>query len=190
MQGGCFKVCLFTGYFFLVTMAANAQEVVHALCGTVRSIDSTTKAITVGTDSGAPALFKELTKPDVRLDFDKRIRAEATAPDTFTKNGDHVIIFYFGSGDAQTAVALRDLGAGPFEEIGGTVVKFDKRERVLTLRNNSGTEESFHLELKTVAETPYGATQGLELDAKSGDEVQVTGASVNGGKTALFIRLM
>ena len=50
MRRGCSKVYLLVGYFFLATIAATAQEVVHAFCGTIRSINSTTKTITVGTD--------------------------------------------------------------------------------------------------------------------------------------------
>ena len=36
------------GCFFLATSEAIAQEVVHALCGTIRSINSTDKTITIG----------------------------------------------------------------------------------------------------------------------------------------------
>ena len=70
-------------------------------------------------------LFNESTNPRCRLDFDKRIRAEATAADAFTKSGVRVIVYYFGNGDTETAVALQDLGTGPFEESSGTVVRFD-----------------------------------------------------------------
>jgi hypothetical protein len=138
MRRGCLKVCLLVGYFFLATLAATAQEVVHALCGTIRSIDSNAKTITVGTGDGTVKLFKESTNSNVSIDFDKRIRGEATAADAFTKSGVRVIVYYFGAGDIQTAVALQDLGAGPFEERRGTVVKFDRHERLLTLRNSSG----------------------------------------------------
>jgi hypothetical protein len=168
----------------------HAQEVVHALCGTVRSIDSTNKTITVVTDSGTSAQFKETAKPEVRLDFDKRIHADVVSADAFTKNEAHVIAYYYGNGDVQTAVAFQDLGTGPFEDSSGTVVKFDRHERVLTLKKASGAEVSFHLDPKTVAETPYGAMEGLELDAKDGDQLQVTASSVNGNETALFIRTM
>ncbi len=184
------KYFVLTGCFLLTTFPAHAQEVVHALCGTVRSIDSTNKTITVIADRGTPTQFTELAKPEVHLDFDKRIRADATAADAFTKNEARVIVYYFGSGEAQTAVAFQDLGTGPFEDVSGIVVKFDRHERVLTLRKTSGTEESFHLEPKTVAETPYGAMEGLELDAKDGDHLHVTASSVNGNETALFIRTM
>jgi hypothetical protein len=92
MSRGYFKVCLLVGCFFLATSEAIAQEVVHALCGTIHSINSTDKTITIGTDNGTPKLFNELTKSNVALDFDKRIRAEATTADTFTKSGVRVSI--------------------------------------------------------------------------------------------------
>ena len=190
MRRGCFKVYLLVGYFFLATFAATAQEVVHALCGTIRSINSNAKTITVGTADGTVRIFKEPTNSNVSVDFDKKLRAETTAADAFTKSGVRVIVYYFGEGDAQTAVALQDLGAGLFEERSGTVVKFDRHERELTLKNDSGVEETFHLNPKTVAETPYGAAEGLELDSKVGDQVTVTASSVNGNETALFIRAM
>jgi hypothetical protein len=190
VQRGCFGVYLLVGCFFLTTSAATAQEVVHALCGTIRSINSTDKTITIstGTGNGTPKLFNEVTKSNVALDFDKRIRAEATTADTFTKSGVRVIVYYFWDGNLQTAVAFQDLGPGPFEESNGTVVRFDKHTRVLTLKKKSGSEESFHLSQKTVAETPYGAVEALELDAKDGDQMQVTASSVDGNDTALFIR--
>ena len=143
MRRGCFKVYLLVGYFFLATFAATAQEVVHALCGTIRSINSNAKTITVGTADGTVRIFKESTNSNVSIDFDKKIRAEATAADAFTKSGVRVIVYYFGEGDVQTAVALQDLGTEPLEERSGTVVKFDWHEHVLTLRNNSGVEEDF-----------------------------------------------
>ena len=99
MRREYFKYFFLTGCLLLVTFPAHAQEVVHALCGTARSIDSTNKTITVVTDSGTSALFKESTKPEVHLDFDKRIRADTTAADAFTKNEARVIVYYFGNGD-------------------------------------------------------------------------------------------
>ena len=187
MRRGCIKVCLLLGCFMPAAFAANAQEVVHALCGTVRSIDSTAKTISVATDDGSEGLFQDFIKPNVSLDFDKKIRAEATAADAFTKNGVRVIVYYFGNSDVRTAVALQDLGSGPFENSSGTVIKFHRNEHVLTLKNKSGVEESFHISPKTVAETPLGAVEGNELDLKDGDQVRVAASPVNGSESALFI---
>lgn len=190
MRKGYLRACLLVGCFLPATFAANAQEVVHALCGTVSSINSTAKTITVSTDDGSEGLFKDLTKSNVSLDFDKKIRAAATTADSFTKNGVRVIVYYFGGGDVRTAIALDDLGTGPFEKNIGTVLKFNRHEHVLTVKNQSAVEESFHLSDKTVSETAFGAVAGYELDLEEGEQVRVTAAPLNGSETALFIRAM
>ena len=190
MRRGCFKACLLVGCFLPTTFSATAQEVVHALCGTVRSIDSTAKTISVATDDGSEGLFQDFTKPNVALDFDRKIRAEATAAAAFTKNGVRVIVYYFGNSDVRTAVALQDLGTGPFETTIGTVVKFNRNEHVMTLKNKSGVEVTFHLNPKTVAETAMGAVEGYELDLRVGDQVRVAASPLSGSESALFIRTL
>jgi uncharacterized protein YrzB (UPF0473 family) len=159
------------------------------LCGTVRSINSTAHTITVDTDDGSEGFFKDLTNTSVSLDFDKRIRAD-TAAAAFTKNGVRAIVFYFGDSDVRTAVALQNLGIGPFQNSSGTVVRFHRNEHVLTLERNSGDEESFQIIPKTVAETALGAVTGYELDFHDGDRVRVTAAPSNRGEEALLIRAM
>lgn len=190
MRRECFKACLLVGFFLSATIPATAQEVVHALCGTVRSINSIAQTITVDTDDGSEGLFKDLTNSSVSLDFDKRIRADSTAPAAFTKKGVRAIVYYFGDSDVRTAVALQNLGTGPFKRSSGTVVRFRRNEHVLTLKRNSGDEESFQISPKTVAETALGAVTGYELDFHDGDQVRVTAAPVNGGEEALFISAM
>jgi outer membrane lipoprotein-sorting protein len=190
MRRGCFKVCLLVGCFLPAAFAATAQEVVHALWGTVRSINSTAKTITVATDDGSEGLFQDFTKSNISLDFDKKIRAEATTANAFTKNGVRVIVYYFGNSDERTAVALQDLGSGPFEKSSGTVIKFHRNEHTLTLKNKSGTEETFRLSPKSVAETAMGAVESYDLDLEVGDQVRVTAAPVRGVETALFVRVM
>ena len=178
---GPFMVFLLIGYCFLPTLAATAQEVVHALCGTVRSINPINKTIAVGMNNGTVMLFNESTKSKASLDFDKGIVHEEWGP--------------------RNPLLLRERRYADRSCIGGSGHRairrekrhsrqIDSRERVLTLKNNSGVEESFHLDPKTVAETPYGAMEGLELEAKDGDHLQVTASSVNGNETALFIHTM
>ena len=53
--------------------------------------------------------FKDLTKSDVPMEFDKDLRAQATSADHFNTTGTHVIVYYFGEGDLRTAVALQAL---------------------------------------------------------------------------------
>ena len=56
------QTCCFVGLFSIAAFAANAQEVVHALAGTVTSINSTDKTITIKTDDGSDGVFKDLSE--------------------------------------------------------------------------------------------------------------------------------
>jgi hypothetical protein len=172
--------------FALAGSLAHAQERVHALSGTVTSINPKLGMIEVATDDGSPGHFRWMKTP-TPLDFDKAVSADATAADKFTLKGDHVIVFYFGEGTERTAVALHDLGAGQVDKTTGTVVKLNRRDRLLTIKNIAGAEVSFHLDPKTVADTANGVLEGMKYDLSKGDPVRVTAAAANGGETALLI---
>jgi hypothetical protein len=182
------EACCLLVVISLAALAANAQEVVHALAGTVTSVNPTQQTITVKTDDGSAGLFKDLMKSNVPVEFDRNVRAASVPASTFTRKGAPVIVYYFGDGDVRTAVALQDLGAGPLQKISGSVSKFNKHEHLLTIKDATGTSESFHIDAKTVAETPWGAVEGQKFDPAKGDRVRVTAVLANGAEDALFIR--
>jgi len=183
------RVSSLLGLVSLAALAANAQEVVHALAGTVTSVNPTQQTITIKTDDGSEGVFKDLMKSNVSYEFDRNIRAGAVPASSFTKKGAPVIVYYFGDGDVRTAVALQDLGgAGPLQKISGSVSKFNKHGHLLTIKDATGTSESFHIDTKTVAETAWGAVEGEKFDPSKGDRVRVTAVLANGAEDALFIR--
>lgn len=175
--------CLLVGCFSLCTIVATAQEVIHALTGAVTSM-TPGKTIVVDTDDGAEVDFKDLTKSDVPMEFDKDLRAQATSADHFNTTGTHVIVYYFGEGDLRTAVALQALPQGTLKRTIGTVVKFDKHQRLLTVESTPGGIQTFHIEPKTVVETSVGAVEGRKFDPQKRDQVRVT---AEGTGTALFV---
>lgn len=177
---------LLAGYFSLCTLAATAQEVVHALTGTVTSIELG-KTIRVDTDDGPEVDFKDLTKANIPLEFDKELRAQATSADNFKTKGAHVIVYYFGEGDQRTAVALQGLTPGSLKTTIGTVVKFDKHQRLVTVESTPGGVQSFHIDPHTVVETTVGAVDGHKFDPQKGDQVRITATPAPGIKSALFI---
>jgi uncharacterized protein YigE (DUF2233 family) len=179
--------CIVVGCLSLTAAVATAQEVIHALTGTVSSIDPAAKTITVFTDNRSEGLFKDFTNPQKRIEFDKKVRADATAADSFNKKGAYVIVYYFGGGDVRTAVGLRSLGSGPFTKSSGTVVKFEGKEHSITIKGESGAADSFKIASDTVAETDTGAIEGLRFHPQKGDHVQVIATTSNGNATALFI---
>ena len=187
MMKALFRACLFATCLTLVSSVAQAQQRVHAVSGTVTSINPKIGMIEIDTDDGSSAHFRWLKKSEVSVEFDKTVSADAVPVDKFTTKGTHVIVYFFGEGDVRTAVALRDLGDGSLAKSTGTVVKLNRREHLLTIKNSSGTEESFHVDPKTVADTATGVMEGFKFDLSKGDQVRVTAAQANGSATALLI---
>jgi len=187
MSRGILRTCFLTGCFLLASFAATAQEVIHALVGTVDSINSSAKTIAIKIDDGREVNFKDMANSHRKILFDKSIRTDAAAAGDFEKSGEHVIVYYLGFGELRSIVALRSLGPGPFTKSAGTVVSFNKKERSLSIADQSGKAEPFGIASDSVADTEMGAVGGLEFRPAKGDPVQVTSAMVNGNKTALFI---
>lgn len=184
------KALTLIGCIVSAAFAANAQEVVHALTGTVRSINTASNTISIFTDNGSEGLFKELTNPRVKVDFDKKLRADASTADTFKDKGKYVIVYYFGDDGMRTAVALRNLGSGPFTNNLGTVVKLENRDHLLSIKAKSGLVESFKITSDTVAETYVGVVNGLNFRPQKDDQVRVVATMENGTPTALFVGTM
>lgn len=166
--------------------AASAQAVVHALTGTVNSIDPAAKTITMFLDGGKQGTFKDMTNSKVSISVDKKILANTTTPDEFKKQGAYVVVFYFGGADDRTIVALRPLGAGPFTATTGTITKIDSH-RSVTVQDKSGATETFALTPDTIAESGAGAVSALKFQADKGDQVRVVGTSKDGNPIALFV---
>ena len=187
MMKTLFRVGLFTTLVFLAGSIALAQTRIHAVSGTVTSINPKIHMIDISTDDGSSGHFEFLKKTDPPVDFDKNVRADAVDVDKFTNKGAHVILYFVGQGDVRTAVAVHDLGDGSFAESSGSVVRINRHDHLLTIKNSSGVEESFRIDPKTVADTPTGVLEGFNLDYSKGDQVRVTAAQANGGETALLI---
>ena len=135
-----------------------AQEVVHALTGTVSSIDPVDKSITVFLDGGSEGVFKDMTNAKTPLSFDKKLHSEATAADAFTTKGAYAIVYYFGGTGTRTAVAVRSLGTGPFTAAQGTVAKYESHEHAISvgeLRRGSGRSEVSGPEGRSCARCRY-----------------------------------
>jgi hypothetical protein len=186
MFRGYSRLLVAAGCFSLVSMAATAQEVVHALTGVVKTINASSKIIIIATDDGSDGIFR-VAAPHVAVEFDKNARSEAVAAEAFKNNGTHVIVYYYGMGSLRTVVALHDLGAGPFTMSSGTVVKYDKSQHSLSIEDTSGAVESFKIVRSTIADTNNGVASGFKFDPDKGRKVNITAADESGVKTALFI---
>jgi len=172
------------------TVAANAQQIVHAMAGKVTAVSPANKTIEIASEDGSASVFGILTQKDVLLNFDKNVKAQTTPASSFTKANCEVLVFYYGEEGSLTTVAVEDLGASPLVKALGTVVKLDKHAHLLTIKDDAGQEHTFHIDAKTLADSSGGVVEGQKFDAAKGARVRVIAATGNGASTALFIRAL
>jgi hypothetical protein len=169
--------------------AANGQEIVHALSGTVTKVDPQSRTIQVTTNDGSEGLFSyPATGGKTEVSFDRNVKDRTTPVGSFNKINEQVIVYYYGDSSERTAVAVQDLGPGPFDTVEGTVTKFDKHQHRITVKNASGKEQTFQIDPKAMADSMEGAVPGDRFSPSKGDNVRVIATKANGTETALFIR--
>jgi hypothetical protein len=166
-----------------------AQEVIHALTGSVSAINSNAKTMTIFMDNGTQSVFSE-PGSKVHVDFDKKVADQSTVASSFRQQGAYAIVFYYGSLSNPTIVALKNLGKGPFAATVGSVTKFDNRAHTISVSDQTGTVRTFTINAETVAEGDLGVEEGSKFRAQKGDQVRVVSEIVDGVATALFVKDM
>ena len=180
------RTVLIATCFTLAVSIAKAQQMIHAVSGTVTRIHPRIQMTDIDTDDGSSGSF-EWTKPGVAINFDKNVSADTVAVDKFTTLQAPVIAYYYGVGQVRTIVAVHELGTGPFVKSSGRVVKLDKHDHLLTIKNATGGEETFQIDAKTVADTETGVVTNFKFDYGKGVQVRVIATQANGSNTALLI---
>lgn len=175
------SVCL------LFAAPASAQVIVHALSGTVVKLDPQAKTLLLNTDDGSGGEFKLVSSSAISLQFNRDVRAAATPSESFDKTNAQVVVFYYGNDTVRNAVAVQDLGAGPFVKSSGTVVKVNKHDHSVTIKDAAGKSETFLMGPKAVADTPDGVMPANRFEPEKGDNISVIATTVNGVETALFL---
>ena len=189
MDRALVKVCVLMGCAVSLSISMAAQQVVHALTGTVSSIDKAAGTVAVLQDVGGDGVFQNPSNSKTRVILDKKIEAGTVSADAFKENGAYVIVFYYGGSDDRTVVAFKNLGAGPFSSTVGKVKKFE-RAHSISVQDDTGAVQTFKLGSDTVAEGYAGAVDGARFQVSSGDKVRVVSAVVDGSPTVLFLRTM
>jgi hypothetical protein len=171
----------------LTAGTASAQQMIHAVSGTVKAIYPKAYMLEIITDDGSSGHFQWEAKPNKKVDFNKDVSADATAIESFSHKGAHVIVYYYGQGEIRNVVAVHDLGDATVTALQGSVVKLDKHERLLTIKADSGIEQQLHLDPKTVVDTTTGVQEGFRYGLDKGEAVSVTATQSNGTQMALLI---
>jgi hypothetical protein len=181
------SLCVFSLCLGLLAATGSAQEIVHALTGTVKSIGPSDKSLVIFQDNGSQKTFKGSGDAKIRAALQKKIGDEAISADELKKEGAYVIVFYYGGGDEPTAVALKDLGRGPFTATSGTVTKFDSRKRSVTVQDETGTVHTFKISGDTVVEGAMGIVNGPKFSPEKGDRLRVVATKADVEDIALFL---
>ena len=179
--------CVVAGCLGLTGAIAGAQEVIHAMTGTIRSIDPAQKSFTLFRDNSTLVTFNDAK---ARAASDEKIPAGATAARAFDKKNVYVIVFYYGLADNPTAIAVQALGTGPYTATEGTVTGFSEKARMLMVKDGSGSVHRYKINPDTVAESDYGVEAGVKVHAEKGDHIRVLGSGTEDSPSAVFISLM
>jgi hypothetical protein len=167
--------------------AAPAQEVIHALTGVVTKIDSADHTITVTSSDGTQNVMQDEMKQHARYDFDKALQSSATDCSAFNKQGDRIILYYFGDGLQRRAVALKDLGQTPLKLSTGVVTHWDRHHHVVTIKAADGATQTFQLDNNTAVDTPMGVVNGDKFGPQNGDQVSIKYLNKDGNNEAVFL---
>lgn len=184
----CLQSIVLAGVAAIGSQTALGQMVVHAVSGTVKAITPGSNSIDVDIEDGSQGHFKASSKSSVALSFDNDLRGDAVDASAFHETGSFVVIYYYGFGDDRTAVAIKDLGKGPFKKVTGSVVDFNKHDRSLTVRTDKGQNEKFQLSETAVVDTGIGLQSGRKYSPRKGYAVRVTATGSNGQQVAVFVR--
>ena len=188
MLKSCLSVCVLVTSLFPAAREGASQEIVHALTGSVSSINTANGSITLLQDSGSKSTFKVTSSSTKHVAFDKKVAEDAVAANNFGKQGAYVVVFYFGTEDDRTAVAIKSLGEGPFSSLTGEVSNWNGHDHTLSVSDKDGIVHYFKVDTQTVAETYMGVVDGSKFDIDKGDRVRLVSSMKNRVPTVLFIR--
>lgn len=180
-----FVFCLTVGLAF-----AAAQDVVHAVGGTVTKVDSATKTLAVKTAEGTEETFKYGDKTVVKSAKGAGKGSKAAGVDGYLagKKGTHAVVHYTGKGTDKMAVGLEDFGKGTFKVSRGTVTDVGKGGRFLAVKTDKGTVETFDVSKTAVVDSEHGVVKASEYSAKEGEKVTVHYTEDAGKKVAHLVK--
>jgi hypothetical protein len=145
-----------------------AQDVVHAVEGTVTKVDATAKTVAVKTADGTEHTFHYLG--DVTVHGSKDV-AKGTV--NGVKEGSKVAVHYTVEGSKETAHEFDNIGDDGLKATDGTVTHVDR-----------GSEQTFHFTEHAAKDTGEDIGKGTEKSAK----VTVYYTEKAGVKTAHFVK--
>jgi Cu/Ag efflux protein CusF len=177
------KTIMLIGAFALTTsLSAAAQDVAHAVGGTVKKIDAGTKTVIVKSEDGTEHTFHYAK--DVTVHGAKDTEKGTTDAVSGLKEGSKVAVHYTTVAGKDTAHEIDNIGDDGLKATEGTVSHVDKGAKTIAVKTADGGEETFHLTDRAAKDTGKDVAEGAEKSAK----VTVYYTEKAGTKTAHFIK--
>jgi hypothetical protein len=177
------KTLALVGAFALSTsLTLVAQDVVHAVDGTVKKVDTGTKTMVVETKDGAEHTFHYTS--DVTVDGAKDTEKGTVDAAHGVTEGSKVAVHYTVAGGKETAHEIDKIGDDGLKATDGTVSHIDKGAKTIAVKTSDGSVETFHLTDRAAKDTGKDIGTGVDKSAK----VTVYYTEKAGVKTAHFVK--
>jgi hypothetical protein len=164
----------------LVSAAHAAEDVVGAVHGTIKKVDSASRTIVVKTADGTEHSMHFLDRTAVH----GVIASAQAAKDSWhgLRAGTEVVAHYTTRGTEDTAVEIDKVGKDGLKATDGTIKEIDRGGKTLIVKSSDGAESTFRL-------TAHAAKDGgkdIAEGSKKGAKVTVYYTEEAGKKVAHF----
>jgi hypothetical protein len=184
-ERGTFMVktlALVSAFGLATSLSLYAQDVVHAVDGTVKKVDSGSKTLVVETKDGTEHTF-HYTK-DVTVDGAKDTEKGVVDSAHGVGEGSKVAVHYTSVAGKDTVHEIDKIGDDGLKTTDGTVSHIDRGAKTVAVKTADGTEETFHLTDRAAKDTGKDIAEGSDKSAK----VTVYYTEKAGVKTAHFVK--
>jgi hypothetical protein len=150
--------------FLLGASSVVAQDVVSAVKGTVKRVDSSVKTMVVTVADGTEHTFHFLDRTAVH----GADASAAGAKDAFhgLKAGSEVVVHYSRKGTEETAEEIDHVGKDGLKVTEGTISKIDRGGKTLVVKMADGAEATFRLTDHAAKDAGNDIARGAEKSAR------------------------
>jgi hypothetical protein len=164
------------------SLSLAAQDVVHAVDGTVKKVDAGTKTLVVDAKDGTEHTFHYAS--DVTVDGAKDTKKGTVDAAHGVEEGSKVAVHYTVDGGKETAHEIDKIGDDGLKATDGTVSHIDRGAKTIAVKTADGSEQTFRMTDRAAKDTGKDIAEGTDKSAK----VTVYYTEKAGVKTAHFVK--
>jgi hypothetical protein len=175
-------LALVSSVILSTSLTLAAQDVVHAVDGTVKKVDAGTKTVVVDTKDGTEHTFHYAS--DVTVHGAKDTEKGVVDAAHGVTEGSKVAVHYTVDGGKETAHEIDKIGDDGLKTTDGTVDHIDRGTKTIAVKTADGTEQTFRMTDRAAKDTGKDIGEGADKSAK----VTVYYTEKAGVKTAHFVK--